>query len=603
MTTLILLSLLLLGLHTCRPFTFTPIGRSPLLHQQYERSTFLRSSSDTQNDITLDSVILSVNSIASMGFKKVEEANTTSELEKVRLDYLGKKGEITQVMNMMRKLGKEEKKVLGASVNEVKQKMEVMLAEKKDTVQEQELQAQMESERIDVTMPGIQNQGIGRRHPLSMIIERATDTFVKLGYDTVTELSDSPEIESDYYCFEALNCPPDHPARDMQDSFYLTDPDGPEETYMLRTHTSAVQIHQMEKRKPPFRIVAPGRVYRRDDIDATHSMIFHQIEILAIEEKGKLTLGDLKGTVEYFLQQMFGPTIEVQFRGSFFPFTEPSMEVDVKFNGKWLEVLGCGMVDPRVLEKAGIDPEKYGGFAAGFGAERFAMVIHGITDIREFYNGDARFLEQFPHFGDQGMSAFLEGRLAEKEEKPIKEEAPKKQKNGAELVAGGEIDISKLDIRVGTVVKAWKHEEAQKLYCEEIDIGEDEPRLICSGLVEHMSVEELQGRRVLVLSNLKARKMVGVPSHGMVLCAFKDDDSQVKLVEPGEGAPNGARVTVEGYDGEPATENQILKKKMLDKIMPKLKVNGEGVVVWDGKPLATEEGGVVKSDMNGCSVG
>jgi len=374
MTTLILLSLLLLGLHTCRPFTFTPIGRSPLLHQQYERSTFLRSSSDTQNDITLDSVILSVNSIASMGFKKVEEANTTSELEKVRLDYLGKKGEITQVMNMMRKLGKEEKKVLGASVNEVKQKMEVMLAEKKDTVQEQELQAQMESERIDVTMPGIQNQGIGRRHPLSMIIERATDTFVKLGYDTVTELSDSPEIESDYYCFEALNCPPDHPARDMQDSFYLTDPDGPEETYMLRTHTSAVQIHQMEKRKPPFRIVAPGRVYRRDDIDATHSMIFHQIEILAIEEKGKLTLGDLKGTVEYFLQQMFGPTIEVQFRGSFFPFTEPSMEVDVKFNGKWLEVLGCGMVDPRVLEKAGIDPEKYGGFAAGFGAERFAMV-------------------------------------------------------------------------------------------------------------------------------------------------------------------------------------------------------------------------------------
>ncbi|GMH77394.1 hypothetical protein TL16_g07391 [Triparma laevis f. inornata] len=404
-----------------------------------------------------------------MGFKKVEEANTTSELEKVRLDYLGKKGEITQVMNMMRKLGKEEKKVLGASINEVKQKMEVVLTEKKDTVQEQELQAQMESERIDVTMPGIQNQGIGRRHPLSMIIERATDTFVKLGYDTVTELSDSPEIESDYYCFEALNCPPDHPARDMQDSFYLTDPDGPEETYMLRTHTSAVQIHQMEKRKPPFRIVAPGRVYRRDDIDATHSMIFHQIEILAIEEKGKLTLGDLKGTVEYFLQQMFGPTIEVQFRGSFFPFTEPSMEVDVKFNGKWLEVLGCGMVDPRVLEKAGIDPEKYGGFAAGFGAERFAMVIHGITDIREFYNGDARFLEQFPHFGDQGMTAFLEGRLAEKkEEKPIKEEAPKKQKNGAEPVAGGEIDISKLDIRVGTVVKAWKHEEAEKLYCEEV---------------------------------------------------------------------------------------------------------------------------------------
>ena len=185
-----------------------------------------------------------------------------------------------------------------------------------------------------------------------------------------THPTPSPEIESDYYCFEALNCPPDHPARDMQDSFYLNDPDGPEETYMLRTHTSAVQIHQMEKRKPPFRIVAPGRVYRKDDIDATHSLIFHQVEILAIEERGVLTLGDLKGTVEYFLKQMFGPEIKVRFRGSYFPFTEPSMEVDVWFRGKWLEVLGCGMVDPRVLEKAGIDPEKYSGFAAGFGAER-----------------------------------------------------------------------------------------------------------------------------------------------------------------------------------------------------------------------------------------
>ncbi|GMH98552.1 hypothetical protein TrVE_jg5858 [Triparma verrucosa] len=571
------------------------------------------AASDTSNadvDVeTLESVLMKVNSMGAVGMSKVESASTSEEVERVRLDYLGKKGQITKVMSLMRTLNADDKKALGAAVNEVKQKMEDVLSTKKDAVVNEELLAEMESERVDVTMPGIASRGVGHRHPLSMIIERATDTFVKLGYDTVTELEDSPEIESDYYCFEALNCPPDHPARDMQDSFYLTDPDGPEETYMLRTHTSAVQIHQMEKRKPPFRIVAPGRVYRRDDIDATHSMIFHQIEILAIEEKGKLTLGDLKGTVEYFLKQMFGPTIEVRFRGSFFPFTEPSMEVDVKFKGKWLEVLGCGMVDPRVLEKAGIDPEKFGGFAAGFGAERFAMVIHGISDIREFYNGDNRFLEQFPHFGDQGITAFLEGRVAEKKEENAAGAEEKQKKKKAEggsaaqaAPASAEIDISKLDIRVGTVVKAWKHEEAEKLYCEEIDIGEDEPRLICSGLRNHMGLEELEGKRVLVLANLKARKMVGVPSHGMVLCAFTDDDSEVKLVEPAEGAPNGARVTVEGFEGEPATENQILKKKMLDKIMPKLKVNGDGVVAWDGVPLATEQG-VVKSTMPGCSVG
>jgi phenylalanyl-tRNA synthetase alpha chain len=257
----------------------------------------------------------------------------------------------------------------------------------------------MESQQIDVTQPGLMRSAdIGRRHPISMTMEKALDIFVKLGYDTVTGCKDSPEIETDYYCFEALNCPKDHPARDMQDTFYLTE----DREYMLRTHTSSVQIRQLEKRKPPLRIVAPGRVYRKDDIDATHSLMFHQVEILALEKRGELTLGHLKGTVEHFLKNMFGPDVKVRFRGSYFPFTEPSMEVDVFFRGKWLEVLGCGMVDPNVLEMAGIDPEEYSGFAAGFGIERFSMVIHGITDLREFYKNDKRFLMQFPHFYDDG---------------------------------------------------------------------------------------------------------------------------------------------------------------------------------------------------------
>jgi len=265
----------------------------------------------------------------------------------------------------------------------------------------------MENEKIDVTQPGLHRfADIGRRHPLSMTMEKAVDIFTRLGYDTITEAEVSPEVETDYYCFEALNCPKDHPARDMQDTFYLTE----DREIMLRTHTSSVQIRALERMKPPLRIVAPGRVYRRDDIDATHSLMFHQVEILALEKRGELTLGHLKGTVEHFLKNMFGPDIKVRFRGSYFPFTEPSMEVDVFFRNRWLEVLGCGMVDPRVLEQAGIDPNEYSGFAAGFGVERFAMVIHGINDLREFYRNDKRFLEQFPHFYDDGKR-MLTGRV------------------------------------------------------------------------------------------------------------------------------------------------------------------------------------------------
>jgi phenylalanyl-tRNA synthetase alpha chain len=265
---------------------------------------------------------------------KLKASTTAQEAEQLRREYLGKKGPVSQVMSNMKDLSPEDKPKLGAIVNVVKDEMETLFSELQQTIELNQLEEQMKSERLDVTMPGLSRTAdIGRRHPLSMTMEKAVDIFTKLGYDAVTDSKDSPEVETDYYCFEALNCPKDHPARDMQDTFYLTE----DRELLLRTHTSAVQIRQLEKRKPPLRIVAPGRVYRRDDIDATHSLMFHQIEILALEERGNLDLGHLKGTVEHFLKEMLGPDIQTRFRGSYFPFTEPSMEVDVLFRGKWME--------------------------------------------------------------------------------------------------------------------------------------------------------------------------------------------------------------------------------------------------------------------------
>jgi len=354
---------------------------------------------DQEQQVSIDDVSKELRGHKIQFDEKMEQAKTVADAEALRREYLGKKGPINRVMGYMRLLSSEDKPRLGAVVNEIKQELEKTVAERKEALAVEEIERQMELEKIDVTMPGVMRTAdIGRRHPLSMTMEKAVDIFTELGYDTVTECEDSPEIETDYYCFEALNCPKDHPARDMQDTFYLTE----DMEVMLRTHTSSVQIRQLAKRKPPLRIVAPGRVYRKDDIDATHSLMFHQVEILALEKRGELNLGHLKGTVEHFLKNMFGPDIQIRFRGSYFPFTEPSMEVDVFFRGKWLEVLGCGMVDPNVLIEAGIDPNEYSGFAAGFGVERFAMVIHKITDLREFYKNDKRFLAQFPHYYDDG---------------------------------------------------------------------------------------------------------------------------------------------------------------------------------------------------------
>lgn len=306
---------------------------------------------------------------------------TLEEIEKLRVNYLGKKGEISKILGGMGKLSPDDRPRIGNLANEVKTAIQTNLERKRQQIQTTQLQAQLEAETLDVTMPGYYRPQ-GRLHPLNSTIDRIVDIFVGLGYTVVQ----GPEMETDYYNFEALNTPLDHPARDMQDTFYL--PDG----NLLRTHTSSVQIRYMELVEPPIRIIAPGRVYRRDTVDATHSAVFHQLELLAIDEG--MTFTDLKGTVKVFLQEIFGE-IPIRFRASYFPFTEPSAEVDVQWQGKWLEVMGCGMVDPNVLQAVGHDPEIYTGFAAGLGVERFAMVLHQMDDIRRLYSSDLRFLRQF----------------------------------------------------------------------------------------------------------------------------------------------------------------------------------------------------------------
>jgi phenylalanyl-tRNA synthetase alpha chain len=298
------------------------------------------------------------------------------------VNYLGKKGELSQILREMGKLTPEERPRLGAIANQVKELVQSLLESQRESLNNAQIQAKLAAETLDVTLPAL-SRPLGRIHPLNSTVDRMSDIFVGLGYSIAT----GPQVETDYYNFEALNIPADHPARDMQDTFFLSD------GRLLRTHTSPVQIRYMESHEPPIRIVAPGRVYRRDTVDATHSAVFHQVELLAVDQG--LTFTDLKGTIKEFLKQMFGADLPVKFRASYFPFTEPSAEVDVQWKGKWLEVMGCGMVDPNVLKAVGYDPQIYTGFAAGFGVERFAMVLHEIDDIRRCYNSDIRFLRQF----------------------------------------------------------------------------------------------------------------------------------------------------------------------------------------------------------------
>ncbi len=311
----------------------------------------------------------------------IASASDAAALEDLRVGLLGKKGRLSGVLGAMGRLPGEERPLVGQRANRLKDQVQQLLGARLEAMRSAAMAERLERERIDVTA-GCSYVPPGHRHPLQSTIEEIVDIFAGLGY----RVSEGPEIETDHYNFSALNIPEHHPARDMQDTFYLGG------DRLLRTHTSPVQIRHLEANPPPVRVIAPGRVYRRDAVDATHSPVFHQVEVLALDEG--LDFSHLRGTVTTFLQQFFGD-LPVRFRASYFPFTEPSAEVDVQWRGRWLEVMGCGMVDPAVLEGLGLDPERWSGFAAGLGVERFCMVRHGIDDIRRLFSSDLRFLEQF----------------------------------------------------------------------------------------------------------------------------------------------------------------------------------------------------------------
>ncbi len=326
--------------------------------------------------------------------RELEDLHTPKDLEEFRIRVMGKKGSLTEVLRGMGSLPADERPKVGQMVNQLRSELETALAQRETEIQEAIKAQRLQEETLDVTMPGKQ-PAIGGLHPLNIVLEDMIDIFQSMGFDVV----DGPEVETDEYCFEKLNLPKDHPARDMQDTFYIT------ENLLLRTQTSAAQARIMEQRKPPIRIICPGRVYRADEVDATHSPVFHQVEGLVVD-KG-ITMCDLKGVLEQFAHEIYGPETKVKFRPSFFPFTEPSVEVDVtcsECGGKgcrvckgsgWIEILGAGMVHPRVLAGCGIDPEEYSGFAFGIGLDRLTTTRYKISDIRLLFENDLRFLEQF----------------------------------------------------------------------------------------------------------------------------------------------------------------------------------------------------------------
>lgn len=336
-----------------------------------------------------------IENLKKQALEELTNSKSSKELNDLRVKYLGRKGELTGLLRGMGSLSPEERPKMGALVNSAKQEIENEIQEKEKELAEKELQEKLEKEEIDITLPS-QKIKRGSKHPLNRVIEEVEDLFVSMGYDVVS----GPELETDEYCFERLNLPKGHPARDMQDSFYIT----PE--YLLRTQTSAVQARTMmaNEKKTPIRVIVPGKTFRRED-DATHSHQFNQVEGLVIDKN--ISLADLKGTLEVFMKKMLGQNTELRFRPSYFPFTEPSYEVDVtcfKCGGKgcnlckqtgWIELLGSGIVHPNVLRMNGYDPDKYSGFAFGVGLDRLAMFKYGITDIRLLYQNDVRFLKQF----------------------------------------------------------------------------------------------------------------------------------------------------------------------------------------------------------------
>lgn len=324
----------------------------------------------------------------------LEKVTNSSDVENLRVKYLGKKGELTTILRGMGALSAEERPLIGKLANEVRESIESLIEKASSEIKNKEKQLKLQSEIIDISMPG-KKDFIGKRHPLDLTLESMKEIFISMGFS----IEEGPEVELDYYNFEALNIPKNHPARSEQDTFYIND------NIVLRTQTSPVQIRVMEKQKPPIKMISPGKVYRSDAVDATHSPIFYQMEGLVVD-KG-ITFADLKGTLEVFAKKMFGDKIKTKFRPHHFPFTEPSAEMDATCfvcNGDgcrvckgsgWIELLGCGMVHPEVLRKCGIDPEVYSGFAFGFGVDRMVMIKYGIDDIRLLYESDMRFLNQF----------------------------------------------------------------------------------------------------------------------------------------------------------------------------------------------------------------
>ncbi len=324
----------------------------------------------------------------------IKDAAAPSEVEELRVKFLGKKGEVSAILKQLGQLSAEERPVIGQLANEVRSDIDNAITEAKAELDRAAQDSRLAAESIDITMPGKKSKA-GGLHPINVVLEDMINIFQSMGFDVV----DGPEVETDYYNFEALNVPADHPARDMQDTFYLSD------NLLLRTQTSAAQIRTMKTRKPPIRIVCPGRVFRADEVDATHSPVFHQMEGLVVD-KG-ITMCDLKGVLEQFAHEIYGPDTKVKFRPSFFPFTEPSVEVDVtcsECSGKgcrvckgsgWIEILGAGMVHPNVLRACDIDPEVYSGFAFGIGLDRLTTTRYKISDIRLLFENDQRFLDQF----------------------------------------------------------------------------------------------------------------------------------------------------------------------------------------------------------------
>ncbi len=332
--------------------------------------------------------------IESAAMNEVNSSNSIKALEELRIKFLGKKGEVTAILKQMGKLSSEERPVIGQLANKIRQDIESAITSKMSTLKSKEKELQMAAETIDITLPGKKPEA-GKLHPLNIVENEIREIFLGMGFS----IADGPEVEYDYYNFEALNLPPDHPARDTQDTFYITD------NILLRTQTSSVQVHVMENQKPPIRIISPGCVYRSDAVDATHSPLFHQIEGLVVD-KG-ITMADLKGTLETLMKKLYGSDCKIRLRPHHFPFTEPSAEVDVMcFNchgegcrickGEgYIELLGAGMVHPKVLEGCGIDSNVYSGFAFGLGLERIVMRRYNISDMRLLFENDIRFLEQF----------------------------------------------------------------------------------------------------------------------------------------------------------------------------------------------------------------